>query len=1072
MQAECGPASGRRWGRAPRVAPCSDGAAVHTGNLAARRAGWACPPAGDTLRVARRSTMPTCRRAQLVALGLLLAAAPTVRSACPTPNPPTVSTTNAKLSATFGFTLSGCTSYNLVIYDYGTCPGTANNNPCGMLNKLQTLKKNLAAGSTSLTVDSSNLGAFTAQYITVNDFVADQFYDAKIEGCDASNACTLSSPTVRFTPVADPPVVSGVSICGISDTTENTCDRACPDGEDQAYATSVCTRTQEANSLRVSFPTVPKTSTTEASWKYAADTTPALNATADAYYLVEMSPENDNFATASSIKAAKVYLNVQTAPFNPTDGSTARKMQVIVTGLTAGTKYIARVALHRWFRASDNSNPSAAVTAVGLPSAPVLSNVQGPIVGGSSTITATIARPADTGQADQTKQALTKYTVQVGTTADFTTAATYEITDTRTDQSTFDLTLGDADLTGVTLPTTAATWHMRVKATNALGDGAYSAASSIVFAVQATCATDQYNDAGTCKACPVNSKSDAGSTAVTACQCKAGYTGTIAAADDTCTICGAGKFKAGLGGASCTSCSCTGCTSAQGSTSASSCECPAGTAGTLDTNGAGTCTSCGPGKFANAAGLTTCADCDKGKYGSGNGLTGCQDCPTHADTVAKASQSSSDCKCVAGRYRDGEICKKCAQGHYKAGVGDGACTPCAVGTYMPCEGATQCESCPTGSSTTATGRPTCLCSAGTVGDLTNVAGCKSTGTCTECEAGKYAGAGDASCAGCVNGKFSEGTGNSECQDCGSLAGSAVTDITKADTLVVSATSSSACVCKRGYTGPGTSCAACAQGKYKGDFGAAACSDCEVGKWASSAAVACTACLDSNHETTVGGDGSGADSNSDCKCKRGYTGPDGGASGTCAQCQAGKFKASAGAATCSDCPANTNSAQASAARTDCHCNAGYEGTIATAEADDTACSQCGAGKYKAAAGLGACDACPLGKFSGAIGAGGKFSSSGAADCLTVAEAVNLTRSTFAQCIQPLSWVQINRSNKTVVRTGGLGTLLEEGGYEVWVCVRDGDGGCGDPWFCWVWHETDTEFRAWGPNSELGLIRHTE
>ena len=157
-----------------------------------------------------------------------------------------------------------------------------------------------------------------------------------------------------------------------------------------------------------------------------------------------------------------------------------------------------------------------------------------------------------------------------------------------------------------------------------------------------------------------------------------------------------------------------------------------------------------------------------------------------------------------------------------------------------------------------------------------------------------------------------------------------------------------------------------QGKYKGDFGAAACSDCEVGKWASSAAVACTACLDSNHETTVGGDGSGADSTSDCKCKRGYTGPDGGASGTCAQCQAGKFKASVGAAACSDCPANTNAAQASDGRTDCHCNAGYEGTIATAQADDNACSQCEAGKYKAAAGLGACDACPLGKFSGAIG----------------------------------------------------------------------------------------------------------
>ena len=102
------------------------------------------------------------------------------------------------------------------------------------------------------------------------------------------------------------------------------------------------------------------------------------------------------------------------------------------------------------------------------------------------------------------------------------------------------------------------------------------------------------------------------------------------------------------------------------------------------------------------------------------------------------------------------------------------------------------------------------------------------------------------------------------------------------------------------------------------------------------------------------------------------------------------------------------------------------------------------------------------------AGGSYLSAGPAACMTVAESVNLTRSAFAHCQQPFSWPQITRSNETMVRTGGLGELLEEGGYEVWVCVRDHE--CGDPWFCWVWHETDAEFRAWGLNSELKLIRH--
>ena len=59
-------------------------------------------------------------------------------------------------------------------------------------------------------------------------------------------------------------------------------------------------------------------------------------------------------------------------------------------------------------------------------------------------------------------------------------------------------------------------------------------------------------------------------------------------------------------------------------------------------------------------------------------------------------------------------------------------------------------------------------------------------------------------------------------------------------------------------------------------------------------------------------------------------------------------------------------------------------------------------------------------------------------------------------------------------------MEMDGYETWVClhtarvltsyVSAGGGPCdGDPWFCWVFHETLMVFTPWGPNSEVRLIK---
>ena len=44
-------------------------------------------------------------------------------------------------------------------------------------------------------------------------------------------------------------------------------------------------------------------------------------------------------------------------------------------------------------------------------------------------------------------------------------------------------------------------------------------------------------------------------------------------------------------------------------------------------------------------------------------------------------------------------------------------------------------------------------------------------------------------------------------------------------------------------------------------------------------------------------------------------------------------------------------------------------------------------------------------------------------------------------------------------------MQENVYETWVCM---DHFCGDPVFCWVFHEIEKVFTPWGTNSELLLI----
>ena len=78
--------------------------------------------------------------------------------------------------------------------------------------------------------------------------------------------------------------------------------------------------------------------------------------------------------------------------------------------------------------------------------------------------------------------------------------------------------------------------------------------------------------------------------------------------------------------------------------------------------------------------------------------------------------------------------------------------------------------------------------------------------------------------------------------------------------------------------------------------------------------------------------------------------------------------------------------------------------------------------------------------------------------------------YKRCVQPRSWQELLQGDNTDFKTGGLGLLAEENGYETWQCLRDHlcATDAADPWFCFVYHETRKVFTPWGHNSELNLV----
>ena len=81
--------------------------------------------------------------------------------------------------------------------------------------------------------------------------------------------------------------------------------------------------------------------------------------------------------------------------------------------------------------------------------------------------------------------------------------------------------------------------------------------------------------------------------------------------------------------------------------------------------------------------------------------------------------------------------------------------------------------------------------------------------------------------------------------------------------------------------------------------------------------------------------------------------------------------------------------------------------------------------------------------------------------------------YAHCVQPYTWRELvygYKNSSVIFKAGGLGKLLEKGGYQTWQCFPDHycATDASDPWFCFVYHETEKVFTPWGENSRLELV----
>jgi hypothetical protein len=556
------------------------------------------------------------------------------------------------------------------------------------------------------------------------------------------------------------------------------------------------------------------------------------------------------------------------------------------------------------------------------------------------------------------------------------------------------------------------------------------------------CDLKQYADEGSavCTPCPGNATTQGQQAVRSDCLCDPGYFGPNGS---ECGACAAGKYTGTYGNADCTNCSaglfqnqtaqsaCSRCASGLFSDSGKTvCEdCPdySGLDVQNEQNWQGNIGDCQcmPGYFNNQTREKTqypnqdCTACSVGMYKERFGNQSCDVCPvgTFQNRTARSNQTAckqcqlteyapeganqciscpdhttarwkhpdkTDCHCNRGYTGpDGDECKECVAGKYKASQGSAACSECdggtasnvtaavAESTCQPCTneqyaaaGSATCQSCPPDAQSVEPRnvRETCRCNAGSHG--------LNGGACSACPSGTYKQrAGSHPCTQCASGKYSntqQQDTEDTCRECqahefappGSSACSACPSHT--ETWSPRATEGD-CKCRRGFNGTrdGAACDPCQPGTFKHRVGAgecvlcppgtfsaaanassaAACEPCATGTYSATGATICERCYENSESDAASGDASS------CLCKPGYTLDVN--KTECTLCGENKVKKLRGNGACSAIPAHSGIVQGTQTW---QCNAGY--TLGTFEV----CKACPRGQYKAGPGNHACVAC--------------------------------------------------------------------------------------------------------------------
>jgi hypothetical protein len=277
----------------------------------------------------------------------------------------------------------------------------------------------------------------------------------------------------------------------------------------------------------------------------------------------------------------------------------------------------------------------------------------------------------------------------------------------------------------------------------------------------------------------------------------------------------------------------------------------------------------------------------------------CDNCHDHSTTV------EGTCRCVVGYTPSGDPeipCKPCASGTYKVDVADSECQDCTDNAITADTGSTK--------------KSSCDCKAGYGGLYGDVQ------ECTECGADTW-----------------KAVGRGRCEECPENSSSGKGSVEKKD-----------CECDDGYERDGNyDCQACEKGEY---MKSSSCESCQANTYTDvTAATACEDCPPGTESEE------GSDENIDCECKAGYTAYKNGVE--CDMCGYGKYKINPGVGDCEGCPSGSTTTQkGSVAKTNCKCRAGYSGP------DGGDCTICDAGTYKKGGGSEGCSSCPDGTSSAA------------------------------------------------------------------------------------------------------------